>query len=378
MTDPDSHQARACQWLESDPCRIQNLCSEARLGHRFALACICCATRCDVDWERADGWLFYEVHECDWLSRGGFGLESFPNRQALIQALTDFAHFLGTANRTEFVEWEQTLSSFNQSRTCNEDELHKNLFLCKMNLVGSMPPELCCHLTNLESLDLTLNMELGGSMSPDIQRLTNLQFLWLGHNSFTGSLPATLGNLLSLQTLDIVATRVTGSIPSQIGRLTNLAFLSLTKSLLSSTIQEELSCLRHLNDFEMSHSHVTGAVPSSRGLLSDLRSLQMNDGNLTGPVPSELRNLRNLVLFELRDNQLTGSMQINILKSNAFLLPFVQHNAMKKCIHLLLPFLKMTRLRTHDIEDDNIQLLFASLLSPNADLMSHSLLDCFF
>ena len=331
VVDPDSYQAQAYEWLSDDPYRMNH--SQARLEQRFALACIYFATRPSdsidgeesAGWERSDGWLEYETHECDWLSRGGFGFESFPDRESLIQALIDFngllRSFVTSGNRTAFSEWEAKLDALDASQTCNEEGLYKNLFLYKNNLMGTVPNEVYTYLTNLQSLDLSWNSGLGGTISPDIGRLTNLEFLWLGYNAFTGELPLELADLSSLQIIHIVSTQVTGPIPSEIGRLTDLVFLSLTRSLLSSSVPDELSQLVYLMNLDLARSQLTGTIPSSLARISGLKTLRLFESQVSGSIPSELGLLQQLDIFDLSSCQLTSSIpsELGLLSNTSFL-----------------------------------------------------------
>ena len=374
LEDPDSYQAQAYEWLSNDPNRSSY--SLARLEQRFALACIYYATQQvdgDVVWERSDGWLEYDNHECDWLSRGGFGFESFPDRESLTQALIDFNGFLRSGNRTAFIEWEAKLLILDAGQTCNEEGLYTNLFLYKNNLVGTVPNEVFTYLTNLKSVDLSWNFGLGGTISSDIGRLTNLEFLWLGYNAFTGELPLELADLSSLQIMHIVNTQVTGPIPSEIGRMTDLVFLSFATSLLSSSVPEELSKLVYLINLDLAKSQLTGTIPSSLGRISGLKTFRLFDSQVSGSIPTELGGLQQLDIFDLsncqlsssipselgllsntpylnlQENQLTGSLPSELGRMEALVELLVYDNSLSGSLPVELYGLeKLTALQVHD------------------------------
>nr|AAK63879.2 Putative receptor protein kinase [Oryza sativa]AAP52105.1 leucine-rich repeat family protein, putative [Oryza sativa Japonica Group] len=67
---------------------------------------------------------------------------------------------------------------------------------------------------------------LSGTLSGDIQSLSELQYLDLSYNkNLRGPLPSTIGTLSKLQNLILVGCSFTGEIPKEIGQLSNLIFL---------------------------------------------------------------------------------------------------------------------------------------------------------
>jgi hypothetical protein len=67
---------------------------------------------------------------------------------------------------------------------------------------------------------------LSGTLSGDIQSLSELQYLDLSYNkNLNGPLPSTIGTLSKLQNLILVGCGFTGEIPKEIGQLSNLIFL---------------------------------------------------------------------------------------------------------------------------------------------------------
>ena len=78
----------------------------------------------------------------------------------------------------------------------------------QLTVTGSIPPQLG-NLTTLELLELCGN-ELNGSIPPQLGDLTNLTDLRLGDNQPTGSIPSELGNSTNLDYLNLTLNQLSG------------------------------------------------------------------------------------------------------------------------------------------------------------------------
>ena len=107
--------------------------------------------------------------------------------------------------------------------------------------------------------------------------------LWLWGNKLRGSIPAELGDLTELQTLDLRSNQLTGSIPAWLGDLTNLRRLYLGSNRLAGPIPAELGALTNLESLRLSDNQLTGCVPVG------LRDVASNDlGELALPDCGEV------------------------------------------------------------------------------------------
>ena len=137
-------------------------------------------------------------------------------------------------------------------------------------MVGEIPPELG-NLTSLEMLDLSFN-GLSGEIPPELGNLASLRVLNFERNEYdtgtklSGEIPPGLGNLSSLQTLDLYGNDLSGEIPPKLADLPSLTGLNLSDNQLSGEIPPEL-----------------GNLPSP-----SLRELRLNDNQLSGCVPAAL------------------------------------------------------------------------------------------
>ena len=143
--------------------------------------------------------------------------------------------------------------------------------------------------------------------------------LVLPGNGLTGPIPAALGDLALLQTLNLGSrwdsnsqqsfeNALTGPIPPALGRLTGLRELHLGGNDLTGPIPSELGNLENLEYLQLWGNALTGPVPAWLGNLTGLRTLNLRENEFTGPVPDELGNLENLEYLNLSRNPLTGRL----------------------------------------------------------------------
>ena len=89
------------------------------------------------------------------------------------------------------------------------------------------------NLVSLEALNLNSN-RLTGGIPPELGNLVNLQELYLGSNQLTGEIPPELGNLANLEELYLNRNQLTGGIPDELGNLSanlNLDYNPLSREL---------------------------------------------------------------------------------------------------------------------------------------------------
>ena len=145
------------------------------------------------------------------------------------------------------------------------------LELSDNKLSGTLLPASLGSLTSLITLDLSDNRGLGGTI-PDLSAVTNLEVLSLGGNQFSGTIPDWLSSLTSLTTLSLRDNQLTGAIPEELGGL-------------------QLDVL-YLDDNQLS-----GPIPAALGSLSGLDVARFAGNALTGCVPNGLRRLVGAPVF---------------------------------------------------------------------------------
>ncbi|XXG58782.1 hypothetical protein AAC387_Pa04g0999 [Persea americana] len=199
-------------------------------------------------------------------------------------------------------------------------------------LRGSVP-------MNLENLQALLRFNLGdnqlGGEKDDMDFITsltncsNLYFLGLADNRFSGVLPSSITNLSSQLTyLLLEQNQISGTIPSGIENLANLNYLTMDENIFTGSIPNHLGKLRKLEVFDLSNNRLSGQIPESFGNLSRLYQLYLHGNDLQGSIPWSLGNCQSLEELILSRNNLNGTIPKQVLYIPPLRTLFVDRNSL--------------------------------------------------
>ncbi|XP_059650472.1 receptor-like protein EIX1 [Cornus florida] len=192
-------------------------------------------------------------------------------------------------------------------------------------------------IVQIELLDLS-NNQFSGPIPQNISKsMPELIFLSISINQLTGQIPSTIGEMLSLEVIDLSGNNLTGSIPSSIGNCSFLKALDLGNNSLSGVIPSSLGQLKLLRSFHLNGNIFSGEVPTSFMNLSSLETLDLGNnwlsGNIlslfgdgftnlrilslrsnafSGGIPTQLSHLSSLQVLDLAKNNLTGSIPASL------------------------------------------------------------------
>ncbi|CAH1449272.1 unnamed protein product [Lactuca virosa] len=219
---------------------------------------------------------------------------------------------------------------------------------------GELPFEIVKNLSNLQFVYLSYN-RFSGPLEPFFSALSNspyLQELELAGNRLFGKIPDVIGNLpKSLVQLQLDDNQISGEIPPDINNLLNLTLLNLSRNLLTGKIPHELCLMENLERLYLSDNLLSGEIPSAFGNvsrlglldlsknrlsnsipdtfsnLSQLRSLLLNNNRLVGTIPSSLAQCVNLEILDLSYNQISGLIPSDFARLNSLKLYLnISHN----------------------------------------------------
>lgn len=329
-----SYQAFALAWTESTS---EGMTSE-RILQRYALACIFYATN-DVatiwtekahfiaPWVWDEGWLL-EEDECYWygvtcnadgfvdsldLSRNGL-TGSFPGE---IKFLQDSLISLDLTKNRFFNEGDAELSWMGELTNLEHLAVAYNaLYTDSAGL-----PLALQHLSKLKSLDVRYCLFAGEIADDFFTPFAHLEYLDIGGNEFTGPIPSSIQDLLSLKFLHMKDTDLEGSLDAVLK-----ADLPVLQEIwandnphLAATIPSEISNLSALQTLNLANCNLSSTIPTEIGFLNRMEHLWLSDNKLEGMLPSQLGYLLALETLQLEGNDLTGVMPVNVCSHLLFL-----------------------------------------------------------
>ncbi|KAK3404336.1 hypothetical protein EUGRSUZ_K00646 [Eucalyptus grandis] len=199
-----------------------------------------------------------------------------PGLRRLSQNLTGLEELLlSLVNMSSQVP--NTLANLSSLRRLNMDEC---------DLHGIFPPAIF-HLPKLQYLSVDHNEDLTGRL-PNFNSSSPLKELQLGGTSFYGELPASIGNLRSMEILNLQFCNLTGSLPRSMGNLPLLSYLGIGCNNFSGFIPASFANLSNLEYLDVGKNPFTVQPTSSLSCvwkIKKLATLNLWRINLYGEIP---------------------------------------------------------------------------------------------
>ncbi|KAL9143936.1 hypothetical protein ABFS82_14G266600 [Erythranthe guttata] len=191
------------------------------------------------------------------------------------------------------------------------------------DLTGELPFGLR-NLTNLEFFDASTN-RLSGNLS-EIGFLNKLKSLQLFENSFSGEVPAEMGDFKNLVNLSLYMNKLTGQLPHKLGSWADFHFVDVSENSLTGAIPPEMCKRGKMTKLLMLQNNFTGEIPDTYASCTTLIRFRVNKNGLTGPVPGGLWGLPNAEIIDVADNDLEGPITSDIGKANSLAELFLANN----------------------------------------------------
>ncbi|KAG9441194.1 hypothetical protein H6P81_017048 [Aristolochia fimbriata] len=163
------------------------------------------------------------------------------------------------------------------------------------------------------------NNQLSGPLHQSISSVTpDITILAISNNHFTGSIPLSIGQMLSLQVLDLSRNGFIGKIPPSLGNCSYIKALDLSSNYLTGWVPESIGRLQQLKSLHLNNNSLSGKFPASVKNCTSLETLDLGENRFSGLIPKWVgRRLSSLGILRLRSNNFRGSIpeELSYLKS---------------------------------------------------------------
>ncbi|CAL5185976.1 unnamed protein product [Lathyrus oleraceus] len=194
-----------------------------------------------------------------------------------------------------------------------EEKSGYTLLVDQNEFTGPFPTYLLKKCEGLDGLLLNLSFNrLSGEIPSNISRMCkSLKVLDASGNRISGEIPYTVGDSVSLVSLNLSKNQLQGQIPASLGQMKDLKFLSLAGNNLSGSIPSNLGQLYSLQVLDLSTNSLTGEIPKFIENMRNLTDVLLNNNNLSGHIPAGLANVTTLSILNVSFNNLSGYLPSN-------------------------------------------------------------------
>jgi Leucine-rich repeat (LRR) protein len=199
-------------------------------------------------------------------------------------------------------------------------------------------------ISNISTIFKTRSLDFrSNQFQGQLPVLPPVSYLDFSMNNFHSALPASIGQSLEFtQFFSISSNKLYGSIPGSICNATNLRFLDLSDNYFSGTIPR---CLTEMSGallqvLSLRRNNLNGTIPDTFSESCNLHTLAINKNHLEGKLPKSLKNCHSLEVLDIGNNHIEdtfpfylnglAALKVLILRSNKFYGP-IGHPELAPC-----------------------------------------------
>lgn len=140
-----------------------------------------------------------------------------------------------------------------------------------------------------------------GQVPSNLFLSSNLKELIIGENeALLGSIPSSVGNMSSLEVLDLHMTRMDGEIPPEMFLVPNLQALDLSHAQFHGVLTEDIPSLCDtLRILRLNDNDFSGTVPTALDECTQLEELNLSNTGITGEISESLCRERGTSVYQL-------------------------------------------------------------------------------
>ena len=189
---------------------------------------------------------------------------------------------------------------------CSANGEITRIYLRYRGLTGTIPSSIG-NIMSLTYFSLGFN-NIYGRIPTELGLLAKLTFLGLSNNFLSGPLPSTLGLLSQMTQLSLYQNNINGTLPPEISKLAKVTVMALARNKISGSIPSSYAKLTNLYVITVGGNSLTGTIPTFFGSMKRLIMLGLLNNNFIGTIPSELSLIPNLQILNLNNNYLSGTI----------------------------------------------------------------------
>ena len=308
LKDISTPQYRALLWLAEE--RFFQQWDDPTLLQRFALVTLYYATN-GQEWSDSSGWLEFSQTECSWVNVEcqDSSSVSLLSLEGLIGTLPDELALLTNLSYLFVTDSKGLVGPLpNGLFAADSFQLLQDLVIVGCNITGTIPTTLG-NMPTLELIDLSDN-DLTGTLPTELGQIVGLRVLEVNGNKLTGTIPSELGMLTKLTLLNLGDNQITGDVLTALETLAYIETLNLAVNLLTGTIPGEalLRIQTTIKYLSVGNNLFSGAIPTLLGSLTALTYLDVSANKLISSLPTEIGGMSLLTEVHFEGNKLTGKI----------------------------------------------------------------------
>ncbi|CAO2836141.1 unnamed protein product [Amaranthus hypochondriacus] len=211
-------------------------------------------------------------------------------------------------NKTNCCDWDGISCDTNNGSTSSTVI---KLILKNMGLKGVISSSLG-QLHSLEMLDLSLN-SLEGRLPVELSNLKKLVFLDVSYNKLSGSVLEPFSGLQNLHTLNLSSNFFNGTL-SDFGVFPDLIAFNISNNSFAGRVNSRICSSSKINIIDISKNYFGGVLQSFENCTSSLKQLHADSNSLGGELPSFIYNMLLLEQLTISCNNFRGEISVKISK----------------------------------------------------------------
>ncbi|CUI14183.1 GP46-like surface antigen, putative [Bodo saltans] len=200
------------------------------------------------------------------------------------------------------------------------------IYFYSNGLSGTLPNSMS-NLTSLESISLQYNA-LSGTLPASWVLLCNLTTIDVSFNSLTGPLPESWASLPNLTALKLQYNSLNGTLPAAWANMSSLYQLYLTSNSLGGTLPASWASMSKMQYLYLQSNSLNGTLSGAWCAMLTLQSIDISYNKLSGVLPAQWGSMINIGSITLTSNSLNGALPDSWSSMSSLTALYLQYNSL--------------------------------------------------